>query len=842
MEEWYKYFLKRYEAESAIGITPSETQRLEWHQRKDWAYSNVRTSPRQKFIAYVGHRLGEWSVWLLDTEKAETKKIIKGGFKTQTFAVDKGYPLIAFDPSGRQLVVVYERRDAIKLMTYDLQSGSVDVRDMANFQRIVDIRFGESGKLLMSAINRGQSDIYTYQVRSRQIVQVTNDFYDDLNPGWIDLGDRRGIVFVSNRTADTLERTRFDTILPTGSFDIYFHNELRSDPDVLTNLTNTALISETDPMQIDSAHFTYLSDENGISNRFAGYIDSIFARYDRIIYYKDSTVTNPIGNWDSILTANRSIIDSTKRVRVMKDTAYVFAVSNLSHGLMEQNVDTLSHQTLDLMFHESQYQIIRTDIPPVISKAYSPTLRPTEYRRTAHQPATTTVVPPKEDVPVYFFQSGFEDSDTSHTELLNEPKARSPRVQSYFVKFSTDYVLSQIDNTQIFTQYQSYDHLASTPVFQTPSLSGLITLSVSDLFEDYRITGGFRIPTSITGSEYFLSYDNVRKRLDKRLVVYRKVEPQQYDPSPQWFRPVTAKKKTQYYEASVKYPFDILRSVRVKAGYRNYKEVVLSDDQFSNLFPPYTENWASLRGEYVFDNTYPVMTNILYGTRYKFYAELQKQFTFQLDPTVDVSFSQGFLSVLGFDARHYQKVHREIIWANRVAGATSNGSKRIIYYLGGVDNWLMPRFDNEVDVNSPTKYAFQALASNMRGFIQNARNGNSYVVINSELRIPLFSYLVNAPIRSELIRNFQVVGFTDVGTAWEGFSPFSQDNPFNTEIIKKAGVKALVKYFRNPVLAGYGLGVRSLLFGYFVRVDVAWGVDTGVVHDPVWYFSLSTDF
>jgi hypothetical protein len=51
-----------------------------------------------------------------------------------------------------------------------------------------------------------------------------------------------------------------------------------------------------------------------------------------------------------------------------------------------------------------------------------------------------------------------------------------------------------------------------------------------------------------------------------------------------------------------------------------------------------------------------------------------------------------------------------------------------------------------------------------------------------------------------------------------------------------------VNYFRNPVVMGYGFGLRSMLLGYFVRFDYAWGVETGIVQDPILYFSIGTDF
>jgi hypothetical protein len=50
-----------------------------------------------------------------------------------------------------------------------------------------------------------------------------------------------------------------------------------------------------------------------------------------------------------------------------------------------------------------------------------------------------------------------------------------------------------------------------------------------------------------------------------------------------------------------------------------------------------------------------------------------------------------------------------------------------------------------------------------------------------------------------------------------------------------------IKNQREPVLAGYGFGLRSRLLGYFMRADWAWGIDDGIVLPAVFYFSLSLD-
>jgi hypothetical protein len=51
-----------------------------------------------------------------------------------------------------------------------------------------------------------------------------------------------------------------------------------------------------------------------------------------------------------------------------------------------------------------------------------------------------------------------------------------------------------------------------------------------------------------------------------------------------------------------------------------------------------------------------------------------------------------------------------------------------------------------------------------------------------------------------------------------------------------------VKYFRNPVIVGYGMGVRAMLFGYYFKLDYAWGLETGRRLDPKVYLSIGLDF
>jgi hypothetical protein len=200
------------------------------------------------------------------------------------------------------------------------------------------------------------------------------------------------------------------------------------------------------------------------------------------------------------------------------------------------------------------------------------------------------------------------------------------------------------------------------------------------------------------------------------------------------------------------------------------------------------------------------------------------------------------LIVVGMDFRNYQRVHRSLIWANRFAASTSVGSNKLLYYMGGVDNWLFPAYNVNTPVAFDQNYAFQTLATNMRGFDQNIRNGNSFFVFNSELRWPVFRYLFNRPIRSDFINNFQIVAFGDVGSAWTGASPWSTDNQLFTRYIYRKPLLIKVEMQKDPIVEGFGFGARTRLFGYFLRGDLAWGIEDGRILKPIFYFSLSLDF
>jgi hypothetical protein len=245
------------------------------------------------------------------------------------------------------------------------------------------------------------------------------------------------------------------------------------------------------------------------------------------------------------------------------------------------------------------------------------------------------------------------------------------------------------------------------------------------------------------------------------------------------------------------------------------------------LIPNAKQFWIVSRAEYVYDNTINPILNIWKGSRAKIFIEYQYKFNGD---------TKGFTN-FGYDARNYITLYKNFILASRLAGAHSMGNAKILYYLGGVDNPLISKFDNNTAVTG-NDYAFQTLATNMRGYKQGARNGSSFIVINEEIRLPVYNTFFKRPVKSGFIRNFQVIAFTDAGITMKGVFP-TTENIVNQITIHDNQSNVSVTFERSMAI-GYGFGLRSRVLGYFLRTDFAWNI--GQIKKPMLHVSLATDF
>lgn len=835
-DECITTFVNRYNEPDLTKSLPKQPPVL-YRPKSTRVYGQAKISPDGNTIIYTTNEMGQYKIWLFDFKTRVAKRILKSGQKLDRIN-DYSFPLLAWHPSGKLFSFIIERKGILVMQTFELETGNITERNITGFEKILDYSYSDDGKkIVMSAVQKGQTDIFIFTTTSNAYYQITKDIYDDLTPRFVH--DSKEIVFASNRPDDTLffdpKRKYADRQLHKDVFA--FDNVNKSH--ILIRVTNTPSVDESYPADYDSTHISYLSDLNGIRNRFIARFDSVIAYIDTATHYK------------TVVTS--------------------FPITNYSRNILEQDVNIKANKLSEIIFQNGKYKMYVN--PLVSTKALTPiNLINTSYRdyKNATEKKEQKEIdeknkkinkaPPIENVkqivnspePIKKDSTGIDinnytfeneqkksekksesiqqplvSSDSASTMVKTADGLKLAKQQNYNTNYSVDYVVSQLGNSFLNSSYQKFSG-GGSPIYLNPGLNALFKIGTSDLFEDYRIVGGVRFSGDLKSNEFLLSYEDRMKNIDKQIILHRQSLETALDNN------TLVKIQTHDVRYLLKYPFNEVASLRGSVYYRNDRNIYLSTNDINLQKPTQYDNWGSLNVQYVFDNTIKKGLNLYNGLRAKMWAEYYDQ--------VDKKKTNFF--VVGVDVRHYLKIHRNFIWANRFAASSSFGNQKLIYYMGGVDNWFQPKFDNTTNIATNQNYAFQTLATNMRGFFQNARNGNSFAVINSELRFPLFQYLAKNPIRSDFAQNFQVIAFTDVGTAWTGYSPYSDNNSLNTTIIGTAQTPLIITLNtqHNPIIGGYGWGVRSRIFGYFIRLDRAWGVQDGVIGKPITYISLSLDF
>lgn len=849
---------------------------------------NVMVSPRGFDVAYVQWKHGEYEVVIEKTKIEGGKKVrektslLSGGIKDYMAESDPDYPLMAWSNTGFKLGMIYRRNNKLFIKVYNSVKGKVMLYKIParRFDRVTGFTFMEDDEMIvLSAIKNGKSDLFELRLKGARLTQITDDEWDDLNPVFVSGGSRRGVVFLSNRPKPVINIQPLPNELPIGMMNAYFYSTTTKSYDLL-QLTNEKKGTISDIVPYGSDHFAYLSDKNGVRNRYV----VLFARD---VNNRDSAYSVPVTNYQRSISYQQYNAASAKIAEAIQynDAFYVYFTD------IKIPAATDAKSLPELTFidgirkaprKEEENPIKHFEEPGTIKNSESETNQnnkfeiesgdyyQSEFSRTrpSRSEDSASVMPDEdskkmaealdlnhqqdkinERIETVITSSSTEEVVEGKRVLYVDSTFISLRSKPYFLSFRPDFFSIRLDNSLIFNRYQPYTN--SGGEFVNPSLSGMLMAKLFDKMEDYRFTGGIQIPTNFSGMTYFFQFENFRRRIDWGLVFLRSANNLAYsfiiDPTAPSIE-IPGKTLTHILQGNVTYPLDKVRSIHFHLGLRQDRMIVKGQDFFGVLLPNVQDIWWMNRLEYVYDNTKSPAMNIWKGSRYKIFGEyLYKIYTDNEDIytlTENEYVKNGGFFNVGVDYRSYIPIYKNFIAAFRFAGAHSLGSQQVIYYLGGKENAFGEGSEVPLPPSNKNNYAFQSLASNLRGYGQNARNGNTYLLMNAELRLPIFTTFFRRPFQSSILNNLQAVAFLDIGNAWEGLVPNSANlnrnyqltwPPNNSSPIVKVQIP---NYNSNGLAIGYGGGLRTLLFGYFVAFDAAWNVDRKF-H---WYFSIGTDF
>ena len=854
ISDWKKFYSEQEQRVAQSYVSPADSTRFSPRHNKTTSFPTVKISPDGKKIAYAENDRGKFIIKIKSLENGREATILTGGNKVIKQDVDYRIPLISW-ADANTLGVIGAKHGNYVFWLYDLNTKSKLPRELDRFSNVRSFDFSANGRLVVvSADFEGQNDLFLLSSRRDRTRRLTNDIFDDLDPTFIPNTNR--IVFSSNRNTDTVNTTvKGYKTLPT-QYNLFLF-DLDSSNNTVTRITNT-LSKDFSPLALDENNIYYLSDQRGIFNLFQ--------------YNRTNGIYSQITNFNTSIKEYDLDFYNRKLALVMN--------KNMSEDIFLQNQFNYTRQIFTPSTRRKEIQQVKAiterrkaDETPGMSikellnarlRAKSDTISintQQNVKRDTLQPAPTKPDSVSIDTDNYTF-----DADTVKTPVVEVKKPDEKKVNTDDYVFEDEAIKAKQPSETFLTRYMkaretnrvmgpfpyepkfSYDNLVTNFVIDPiRSYSMRIETQMNDMLENYRFLGGIQTAFDWKSGDVFAEVQYLPHRVDYSARIDRKVifwkQNDLSDPND----PIRYEQKYSFQKVEVgaSLPLSVRTRVSVKpfVGYTRFVDRGPEDavPQSPPVYLPSEQQlYTGSRAEIVYDNSITTGMNLIEGTRGKagfvhFEAMGNKQLSF---------------SNFSIDVRHYQKIYKEIVLAVRGFGGTFFGNSPKQYVLGGMDNWFGEHI-NYSGIGNPlastsgrfnTNLLFTEFATNLRGFDYGTLYGNSVILSNIELRVPLIRALSGGPITSNFFRNMQIIGFYDIGTSWSGEPPFNSSGSVRKREVVSGPFQVELNEYLNPWIYSYGLGLRSVMLGYYMKFDVAWPVENYQVMKPRLMVTLGFDF
>jgi Tol biopolymer transport system component len=866
--DWKQFYLTQQQRVNESYVSPPDT-RLTARHNKTTIYPTVKISPDGKKIAFAENDRGKFYIKVRSLESGRESTILSGGNKVIKQDVDFRIPLISW-ADANTLGVIGVKQGAYIFWLYDLNTKSKLPRELENFSNVRSFDFSGNGRLIvMSADFEGQNDLFLLSSRRDRTRRLTNDIYDDLDPTFIP--NTNQIVFSSNRTNDTTNTQAKGYKNLSANYNLFLYN-LDSANNIANRLTNT-VSKDVRPIARDEDNFYYLSDQRGITNLFkftrstgiysqVTNFNSSIEEYDVNFYDRSlAVVLDKDLSTDIFLINNfnydRSVFTPTTRRKEVQmaraitekrktDENAGMTIKELLNSRLRAKSDTI---TIDTRKEEKQQP------PPTIKEMLSDSVKTDLFQFEDETPETkpdTVTLPTEKPAEKPAEKTIDTDDYVFEDEAVKSKQPGETFLTRYMKARETNKVMGPFPYEPKFNYNNLVTNLVIDPI---RSYSLRIETQMNDMLENYRFYGGLQTAFDWKSGDVYgeLQYLPQRvdfsARFDRKVIFWDQRDLTNTSSGAKYFQ----KYSWQKIEVGASLPLSVRTRVTLKpfAGFTRYMDrgpnsVPSTPPEY---LPTQQQFYAGTKAEFVYDNSISTGMNLIEGTRAKL------TFThYEGIANKNASFSN-----IAADVRHYQKIYKEIVLAVRGFAGSFFGRSAKLYALGGVDNWFgqtrdssTPGHINYEGIGNPFasvsgKYnqnlIFTEFATNLRGFDYSTLYGENVVLANVEFRVPLIRALAGGPITSNFFRNMQFIGFYDVGTSWRtGGPPFTDTGSVRQREVVGGPFSVQLNEYLNPWLYSYGVGMRSVMLGYYMKIDVAWPVENYHTSPPRWMVTLGHDF
>lgn len=800
-QEWKNYYAGKGKKLRNLLNTPKSSTLLV-NNRRGWKFHQIKLSDDGEKVFFVKTLRGKFKIIEYTIATRHSRTISTNGLKKYADPlIDNSiFPKIALDHAGNYVVCLPHKEVwSGYRVTTDRKKEKLNLFD--DFSEVTEIDLSPNGDKLVTLGSKNDfANLYLFNLKTGKSVKITDTPNDKLNIQFSATGD--SILFcekyVFAESLDKQEKSgKADSV---GSYNLTIY-------DIQTKKISHLLVTG--------------SRENKANPTMAG---------SELLFTTELNGKKNIGITD-LASADKSTQFITQYLGNISMFAFESKSTNLVYCLNTGKATNLYLEKVDPLFLSELKR------------------RPEEGDQSMEEyPSTKQFRSLKDgviDIRNYVFDEELQPVDSVTT------KTQTPKNDRIRYKKEKKLQVTKIEGPFPYSPQVTADYL-TTGILIDPipsfGMGAKIDFLLHDSFSDHKINGGLNYYFSdieMRNNVSYLEYQYLRHRVDFGVSFMRKSIQNSGFSSP-------LKQRDILNSLQFTFSYPISSSIRISASpfVQSTKRILYSLNRNNQLggndrLSYYTGGLMEL----VFDNSYSMGMNMMRGTRFKAKASYQKNIE-------DDSKSFGELFA---DFRNYFPIHNEIIFAFRATYGGFFGRSPKSYSVGGMDNWIFRNYavSNQNDdplkgLNSNTgiiqseeaqsNWLFNKYVTNLRGFKYNDIYGSSFLLFNYELRVPIVKYLYHGPINSNFWRNLQLTTFIDMGTAWTGTGPFKNENSLNTKEIKEGNFTIKVRSYDDPFLTGYGLGARTLVLGYYLKFDMAWGKRNEVISDPRYYFTLGYDF
>ena len=271
--DWQLWVRRRYFPQIEGHSFPLEVATKLTDHRKDKSNANLQPvyNPTKDQIAFISDRADYMDIYLIDVPTGFVRRIERG---ERSGSAQSFHPMdsrMSFSADGRFLVhsVKVGGKDGIAIV--DVSAGKrvrTIVFDTLDIREISSPFITRSGRIFFAALHHGQRDIFAADSSGKNLVQITDDVYDDNYPAVSP--DERFLVFSSDRPAPNAPKSiKFPSHY--GRYNLFM---MDFDDSSLCQLTYDGRDNKYPSFSPDGSKIAFTSARNGVANIYIYDLDA----------------------------------------------------------------------------------------------------------------------------------------------------------------------------------------------------------------------------------------------------------------------------------------------------------------------------------------------------------------------------------------------------------------------------------------------------------------------------------------------------------------------------------------------------------------------------------------